>query len=256
LSATPFPDPPSAEYGSTGVREYDGASASAAAIVVAGGSGRRIGGPVRKQYLLVAGRPVLLRAILPFLHHPRISQVIVVLPPEDAENPPAWLADLDVRIAAGGAERGDSVWNGLREVGGDAEIVLVHDGARPFVDRGTIDRVLDSIPAIAAVPVTDTIKEVDGEGTITATPDRARLWQAQTPQGFPRAALMRAYERARAEGVAATDDAALYERYAGPVRVVAGSPRNLKVTRPEDLAVAEALALAADGAAGEVYGSA
>ena len=83
------------------------------------------------------------------------------------------------------------------------------------------------------------------------TPDRARLWQAQTPQGFPRAALVDAYTRARGEGVAATDDAALFERYAGPVRVVMGSYRNLKVTRPEDLAVAEALALAAAGAGGE-----
>ncbi len=101
------------------------------------------------------------------------------------------------------------------------------------------------------MPVTDTIKEVGDDGAITGTPDRARLWQAQTPQGFPRGALVRAYERARADGMAATDDAALYERYAGPVRVVMGSYRNLKVTRPEDLAVAEALALAAGAGAGE-----
>lgn len=222
---------------------------------MAGGSGRRVGGPVRKQYLEIAGRPVLLRAVLPFLHHPRISRVIVVLPPDDAADPPAWLASLDVRIVAGGAERGDSVWNGLRETREEDEIVLVHDGARPFADAGVIDRVLAAVPAIAAVPVTDTIKEVDA-GTITGTPERARLWQAQTPQGFPRNGLVRAYERARAEGVAATDDAALYERYAGPVRVVTGSYRNLKVTRPEDLPVAEALALAADGGRGEDSGTA
>ncbi|HEX8906317.1 MAG TPA: 2-C-methyl-D-erythritol 4-phosphate cytidylyltransferase [Longimicrobiaceae bacterium] len=230
--------------------------ARVAAIVVAGGSGRRIGGPVRKQYLEIAGRPVLLRALLPFLQHPRISSVVVVLPPDDAADPPAWLSSLGVRIAAGGAERGDSVWNGLRETREDDEIVLVHDGARPFVDAGIIDRVLDAVPAIAAVPVTDTIKEVDEDGVITGTPDRARLWQAQTPQGFPRAELVRAYERARAEGIAATDDAALYERYAGPVRVVTGSYRNLKVTRPEDLPIAEALALAADGGRGEDSGTA
>jgi 2-C-methyl-D-erythritol 4-phosphate cytidylyltransferase len=211
---------------------------------------------VRKQYLHVAGRPVLLRAVLPFLRHPRISETVVVLPPEDAGKPPAWLAELGVRIAAGGAERGDSVWNGLMAIGGDAEIVLVHDGARPFVDRETIDRVLDAVPAIAAVPVTDTIKQVDDDGVITGTPERARLWQAQTPQGFPRGALVRACERARADGVAATDDAALFERYAGPVRVVMGSYRNLKVTRPEDLPVAEALALAGDGGRGEVSASA
>jgi 2-C-methyl-D-erythritol 4-phosphate cytidylyltransferase len=224
----------------------------AAAVVVAGGSGRRIGGPVRKQYLAIGGQPVLLRAVLPFVHHPRISSVVVVLPPDDAANPPAWLVALDVRIAPGGPERGDSVVNGLREIGGDVDLVLVHDGARPFISRDVIDRVLEAAPAIAAVPVTDTIKQVDDGGTITGTPDRARLWQAQTPQGFPRAALVRAYERAREDGVAATDDAALYERYVGPVRVVMGSYRNLKVTRPEDLPVAEALALAPDGAPGEL----
>jgi len=223
-------------------------------VIVAGGSGRRIGGPVRKQYLSVAGKPVLLHAVLPFLHHPRIHQVVVVVPPDDAFAPPPWLAGLGLRIVAGGAERGDSVWNGLRALGEDVDLVLVHDGARPFITGGVIGRVLDACGetgAIAAVPVTDTIKEVAEDGTISGTPDRARLWQAQTPQGFPRAALLRAYARAREEGVAATDDAALFERYVGPVRVVAGSYRNLKVTRPEDLAIAEALALAGGGVAGE-----
>ena len=223
-------------------------------MIVAGGSGRRVGGPVRKQYLEVAGKPVLLRAILPFLDHPRIHPTVVVLPAEDAMAPPPWLAALAVHIVAGGAERGDSVWNGLQAIGDGVDLVLVHDGARPFVTADVIDRVLDGCVdagAIAAVPVTDTIKEVGDGGTIAGTPDRARLWQAQTPQGFPRAALVAAYERARAEGVAATDDAALYERFAGPVRVVMGSYRNLKVTRPGDLAVAEALALAAGAGAGE-----
>ncbi len=223
-------------------------------VVVAGGSGRRMGGGVRKQYLELDGTPVLLRALTPFLEHPRIGAVVVVLPADDVEAPPAWLRALPVTCVAGGAERGDSVWNGLRATPGDASAVLVHDGARPFVTAGVIDRVLDACAtggAIAAVPVTDTIKEVGPDGTIRGTPDRAVLWQAQTPQGFPRAALVAAYERARAEGVAATDDAALFERYGGPVRVVAGSERNIKVTRPADLVVAEALALAARRGAGE-----
>lgn len=226
----------------------------AAAVIVAGGSGRRVGGPVRKQYLSVAGKPVLLHALLPFLHHPRIHQTVVVVPPDDAFAPPPWLAGLGARIVAGGAERGDSVWNGLQAVGDEVDLVLVHDGARPFVTAGVIGRVLDgcgAMGAVAAVPVTDTIKQVSEDGTITGTPDRSALWQAQTPQGFPRAGLVLAYTRAREEGVAATDDAALYERYVGPVRVVTGSYRNLKVTRPEDLAIAEALALAAAGAGGE-----
>jgi 2-C-methyl-D-erythritol 4-phosphate cytidylyltransferase len=225
----------------------------AAAVIVAGGSGRRVGGPVRKQYLEIDGIPVLHRAVLPFLIDPRIHQVVVVLPPDDVEAPPPWLASLGVRIVAGGAERGDSVQRGLAAVEEGVDFVLVHDGARPFVSPGVIERVLDAAPraTIAAVPVTDTIKQVDEDGTIAGTPDRARLWQAQTPQGFPLADLRRAYERARGDGVAATDDAALYERYVGPVRVVMGSYRNLKVTRPADLAVAESLALAPEAGEGE-----
>jgi 2-C-methyl-D-erythritol 4-phosphate cytidylyltransferase len=224
----------------------------AAAVIVAGGSGRRLGGPVRKQYLEVAGEPVLLHAVRAFVHHPRIHRTVVVLPPGDVATPPRWLASLDVAIVPGGAERGDSVWNGLESLSDDdVDLVLVHDGARPFVPAGVIDRVLDACPAIAAIPVVDTIKEVDGDGTIVGTPDRRRLWQAQTPQGFPLGAIRRAYVRAREEGVAATDDAALYERYEGPVRVVMGSPRNLKVTRASDLAVAEALALAPEGGESE-----
>jgi 2-C-methyl-D-erythritol 4-phosphate cytidylyltransferase len=215
-------------------------------VIVAGGSGRRVGGPVRKQYLEIGGIPVLLRAVLPFLVDPRILQVVVVLPPDDVASPPPWLASLGVRMVAGGAERGDSVRNGLAVVDPELDFVLVHDGARPFVSSTVIERVLDAAPraAIAAIPVTDTIKQVDAGGIIAGTPDRARLWQAQTPQGFPRAALVAAYQRAREDGVAATDDAALYARYAGPVQVVMGSYRNLKVTRPADLAVAESLALA------------
>jgi len=224
----------------------------AAAVVVAGGSGRRVGGAVRKQYLEIAGKPVLLRAILPFLQHPAIHRVVVVLPADDAASPPGWLAP-DVTVVPGGAERGDSVWNGLAALPDDVDFVLVHDGARPFVTREVVDRVLAMAPraSIAAVPVTDTIKQVAHDGRITGTPDRALLWQAQTPQGFPRDRLLRAYAQARNAGLAATDDAAVYERYEGPVWVVTGSYGNLKVTRPEDLAVAQALALAPEAGASE-----
>jgi 2-C-methyl-D-erythritol 4-phosphate cytidylyltransferase len=215
----------------------------AAAVVVAGGSGTRFGGPVRKQYLEIGGVPVLLRAVRPFLDHPRIASVVVVLPPDDVAAPPPWLAGLPLIIVAGGEARGDSVLHGLQAVAEDVDRVLIHDGARPFVSADVIDRVLDAEGgAIAAVPVTDTIQRVNVYGEIVATPDRTWLWQAQTPQGFPRAALLDAYRRARADGLAATDDAAIFARYAGKVRVVMGAYRNLKVTRPEDLPVAEALA--------------
>lgn len=217
----------------------------AAAVVVAGGSGRRMGGAVRKQYMEVGGEPILLRAVRAFTAHPGIGAVVVVLPPEDAASPPAWLLGLGVTVVASGEERGDSVWNGLVATPEDAAIVLVHDGARPFVSADVIGRVLEAARSgatLAALPVTDTLKEVAADGTVLATPDRARFWQAQTPQGFPRAVILEAHRRARAEGVRATDDAALCERYGIPVRVVEGAADNLKVTRPADLAVAEALA--------------
>jgi 2-C-methyl-D-erythritol 4-phosphate cytidylyltransferase len=221
------------------------ADCAAAAVVVAGGSGRRMGGAVRKQYLELLGEPILLRAVRPFLAHPEIGTVVVVLPPEDAALPPPWLAALGVRIVAGGEERGDSVWNGLLATPENAPVVLVHDGARPLVSAEVIGRVLEAAragPVVAALPVSDTLKEVGEDGIIRATPDRARLWAAQTPQGFPRRVLLDVYGRAREEGFRATDDAAVCERYGVAVRVVEGAPENLKVTRPADLPLAEALA--------------
>lgn len=218
--------------------------AAAAAVIVAGGAGARMGGGTRKQYLLLEGEPVLLHAVRPFLAHPEISAVVVVVPPADAADPPAWLRELGVTVVAGGAERGDSVWNGLQALAATARRVLVHDGARPLVSPDVITRVLDACHdagAVAAMPVTDTIQQVDDRGGIVATPDRATLWRAQTPQGFPGAALVEAYRRAREEGALFTDDAAVFARYAGPVRVVPGADENLKVTRPADLAIAAVL---------------
>lgn len=217
---------------------------TAGVVIAAAGAGRRMGGGARKQYLRVGGEPVLSRAVRPFLDHPAVAAVVVVLPPEDAADPPGWLASLRVRVVAGGAERGDSVWNGLLALPPSADPILVHDGARPFVSRGVIDRVVETARrsgAVAGLPVTDTIKQVDGAGRVRGTPDRSGLWQAQTPQGFPRALLVRAYEQARADGIPATDDAALFERIA-PVQMVLGAADNIKITRPEDLLLAEALA--------------
>ncbi len=220
-------------------------AARAGAVIVAAGAGRRLGGDVRKQYLEIAGEPVLLWAIRPFLQHPEIGSVVVVLPPEDVLDPPRWIREMEVTLAPGGAERGDSVWNGLQALPADADPVLIHDGARPFVSPEIIERVLAgarSGGAIAAIRVADTIKQVDEEGRIEGTLDRSRLWQAQTPQGFPRDVILGAHRRARRDGVAATDDAALCERYGSPVRVVEGSAENIKITRPADLVLAEALA--------------
>lgn len=217
----------------------------AAVVIAAGGAGRRMGG-VRKQYLELAGEPVLVHSLRPFLAHPAVQWAVVALPAKDAKDPPAWLAELDPRLTlvAGGAERGDSVYRALEAVPEAAEIVMIHDAARPLLTRPVIDRALAAaaagVGAVAAVPVADTLKEVDADGKILATPDRSRFWRAQTPQAFPRRMILDAYRRAVEEGVHGTDDAALVERFGGTVIVVEGAPENLKVTSPADLIVAEA----------------
>jgi len=213
-----------------------------AAIVVAGGSSRRMGGGRPKQFLPLGGIPILRHALGPFLNHPEITSVIVVLPAADAAHPPRWLGDLPVTVRPGGAERGDSVRAGLDAVPLDADRILVHDAARPLVPADVVNRVFHAAGeggVIAALPVSDTIQEVDGDGVITGTPDRSRLFRAQTPQGFPGRSLVEAYRRAAEDGVQATDDAAIYARYVGPVRIVSGDERSLKITGPEDLRIAE-----------------
>jgi len=219
-----------------------------AAVVVAGGSGSRMGasGAVRKQYLDLDGVPVLQRAVTPFRDHPRIGAVVLVLPPDDAVDPPGWIRDLAVTVAAGGRERSDSVRNGLSVLPADTETVLVHDAARPFVTTVLIDRVVGACADAAAVPgipATDTLKEVEA-GLVVRTVDRSRIWLAQTPQGFPFRLLVDAHRRAAQEGWRVTDDASLCERIGIPVRVVDGDPRNIKITQPLDLEIASVLARA------------
>ncbi len=218
----------------------------AAVVIAAGGRGHRMGG-ARKQYMELAGEPVLSRAIRPFLEVEGVEWVVVALPRDDAADPPSWLTALDprVRTVAGGAERSDSVRAALEAVPGEAEVVLVHDAVRPLIEpaviRAAIEAAATGVGAVVAVPVSDTIKVVDGERTIVDTPDRARLWKAQTPQAFPRSLLADAHARAADEGIGATDDAALVERCGGTVVVVPGDPSNLKITTPADLVLAEAL---------------
>jgi 2-C-methyl-D-erythritol 4-phosphate cytidylyltransferase len=222
-------------------------------VVVAAGRGTRVGGELPKQYLPLDGVPILLRSIRPFANHPDVAQVVVVLAPAEAERPPAFLAELmgeTLAITAGGRERSDSVAAGLRALRAGCDVVLVHDAVRPFVDREVIDAVIAHARAgegaVAAVPVSDTIKEAVGADPtlIGRTVPRAGLWRAQTPQGFPRRLLEQAYAQAGAGASGATDDAALVEDCGGTVRLVPDSPRNMKITTRDDLAVAEALAVA------------
>ncbi len=199
----------------------------------------------KKPFLELAGEPVLARALRPFLQHPAVTAVRVALAPADADAPPAWLTALDPRVAvvAGGATRAASVGAALAALPADVEVILVHDAARPLVTRAILDRCIAAAArgtgAVAGWPARDTLKEVDDAGRVVGTPERSRIWHAQTPQAFPAALLRRAYEAW--DGAPATDDAALVERVGGVVVMVEGSPRNLKVTRPDDLPIAELL---------------
>ncbi|HEX6644147.1 MAG TPA: 2-C-methyl-D-erythritol 4-phosphate cytidylyltransferase [Gemmatimonadales bacterium] len=219
-------------------------------LVVAAGVGRRIGGGVLKQYREIAGVPMLLRALRPFVAHPEVKHVVVALPATHAAAPPEWLGALageSLAFVAGGVERHSSVRKALAALDARCRVVLVHDAARPFVERATIDAVIaaarEGSAAVAAVPVSDTLKEAGRDGIVRRTVPREGLWRAQTPQGFPRDLLVRAHEAAGA-GADATDDAILVERLGEPVRVVADSPVNFKVTTTDDLALAEAWAAA------------
>lgn len=223
-------------------------------IVVAAGRGRRVGAGEPKQFRSLAGVPVLLRALRPFVSHPAVRRVVVALPPEFAQAPPTWLVPLlgdRLRVVAGGEERMESVERALAAVDGDCEVIVVHDGARPFPEPGVIDAVIEEARAgrgaIAAVPVTDTIKEAEadratGRTVVRRTVPREALWRAQTPQAFPRALLTRAFAAARRAGHAATDDAALVEDLGETVVLVPDTARNVKITEPGDLDLAEALA--------------
>ena len=217
-------------------------------VIVAGGQGTRAGSSELKQFRWVAGKPMLLHSLQAFHARADVAIVVCVIPRVYVGDPPPWILQCDVDrllVSVGGETRGESVMNGLEDLPREVRYVLIHDAARPLAGAAMIERVVAQARlgtgAIAALPVTDTIKEVDESGRIVRTVDRARLWRAQTPQGFPREMIEHAYREAFLAGVAATDDAALCERLGLPVVVVPGSERAMKITTAEDFARAEAL---------------
>jgi len=217
-------------------------------VIVAAGSGSRAGGTELKQFRWVGGKPMLLHSVQTFQARPDVAMVVCVLPKAFVGDPPPWLFQCDtdrLLISVGGRERTESVANGLEDLPDEVNVVLIHDAARPFVSNTTIDRVIAEARcgrgAVAALPVVDTLKEVDADGRIVRTVDRTMLWRAQTPQGFPRNLIERAHSQARAERVTATDDAALFERLGLPVVVVRGNERAMKITDENDFARADAL---------------
>ena len=224
------------------------------AIIAAGGRGARFGAAEPKQLLAVGGRPILERSVCAFLEHPGIDEVLVALPPSLVADPPAYLrsSGKPLRIVAGGERRQDSVANAFREVAAGSDVIVIHDAARPFASAGLIARTIaaaaESGAALAAVVSRDTVKrasraaEAGHDRIVAETLSRDTIFLAQTPQAFRREVLQAALALGGREGVDATDEAALVERSGHPVRLVDGEATNIKITTPEDLPMAEAIA--------------
>ncbi|HYH85087.1 MAG TPA: 2-C-methyl-D-erythritol 4-phosphate cytidylyltransferase [Pyrinomonadaceae bacterium] len=217
------------------------------AIVVAAGRGSRAGGVQAKQFREISGIPIIIHTLSRFERCSTIEETVVVLP-ESALGEFTSVASTHglrkpARAVAGGETRAESVWRGLQTLDETAVgVVAVHDGVRPFVTPDEIDLVVreaeTSGAAILAAPSVETIKEAEG-GIVLRTLDRKKLWQAQTPQCFRYDLLRRAYEHALADGLDATDDSALVERLGAHVRIIEGGAHNIKITTPQDFALAE-----------------
>ncbi len=213
------------------------------AIIVAAGEGKRFG--FSKQFALLRGKSVLDRCLEKFEAHKKVEAIVLVLRDETQKNNYFKRYRKIVAVVRGGKRRQDSVLSGFHQIDQEkAEIVLVHDGVRSLVSEGLIDRVIEATlkrgAAVPAIPVEDTIKIVEGE-EVSRTLDRAKLFRVQTPQGFFYPILKTALDRAREENFYGTDEASLVERIGKKVSIVKGDPRNIKITSPEDLRIAEAL---------------
>jgi 2-C-methyl-D-erythritol 4-phosphate cytidylyltransferase / 2-C-methyl-D-erythritol 2,4-cyclodiphosphate synthase len=219
------------------------------AIIAAGGRGQRFGGPVPKQLLAIDGQSALERSVALFLAHPQIDELVVALPAELVAEPPPYLraTSKPVRIVAGGARRQDSVLNAFQAIADEAELVVIHDAARPFATPALISRTIaaaaESGAALAAMPARDTVKRSTGHFIpfVSETIPRDAVYLAQTPQVFTRRVLRDALALGEG-GEEATDEAALAERAGHPVRLVEGEQANIKITTPEDLPVVDAIA--------------
>ena len=219
------------------------------AIIVAAGAGRRIGGDVSKTYLPIAGRPLVLRTLDRIFSAKSVEKVVLVVAADELERCGALVrGDSKLRerpclLQTGGQTRQQSAKRGLEKVGAETDIVILHDGARPFVSAGLIDRSVEAAAQKGAVvvglPARDTIKVVGGDRLIQTTPDRSSLWEIQTPQVFQRELIVAAHEQAERDGVEVMDDAMVVERFGRPVYVLEGERTNFKITLPEDIWLAE-----------------
>jgi 2-C-methyl-D-erythritol 4-phosphate cytidylyltransferase len=221
------------------------------AIIVAAGSGSRLGTSLPKAFVPLAGHPILFYSLRTLTQLEFLGEIILAVPSGMEKLARALVNEsglgVPVKITAGGNERQDSVRLALALTSAEARQVVIHDAARPFATVAHFRRCLQqaeiSGAAIAAIPVADTLKRVERNGLIAGTLPRAGLWQAQTPQAFEREVVIAAHAEAYRLKITATDDADLVERLGHPVAIVDGSPTNLKITNPDDLMIAEALAV-------------
>lgn len=218
------------------------------AVILGGGSGRRMEASVNKIFLPLRGIPAIIRSIAPFTG--LCAGAVVVAAEHEVEEMKAILRrygmDRFVKaVVPGGSERQHSVFNGLSALPADAECVLIHDGARALVTEAIIQRAMESVEkhgsGIASVPVVDTIKRAQGDGLVLETPDRSSLRAMQTPQAFKRELILEAHRRAQQDDFLGTDDASLLEHAGMPVYLCEGDRENLKLTTPTDLALAEVI---------------
>ncbi len=218
------------------------------AIVPAAGLSKRFGPGTNKPFQNLSGKPIIVWSLEILEAVVDIAEIIPVLKNEDMEHGAKVFEENSLskikKIAPGGRERQDSVYNGLKLIEDKNCIVLIHDGVRPLIEKGLIEKAIRELKGFdgvaLGVPLKDTIKEAE-DGIIKKTLRRDSLWAIQTPQVFPYKNILTAYEKAMKEGFYSTDDAALIERYGGKIKVTMGSYKNIKITTPEDLAIAEFL---------------
>jgi len=218
------------------------------AIIAAGGSGMRMNAEIPKQFIYIHNKPIIIHTLEKFAGCARVHKILLVVPGNELEEAvllvEKWNITKPTKVVAGGKTRQHSVWNGLNTISDNTDIVIVHDGVRPFISEEIITACIEEThkwgAVITAVPVTDTVKEVI-DHTVRRTLERSKLWSVQTPQGFKKGLLTEAYNKAWESNLTATDDSTLVENIGHTVRVIQGAEKNIKITSPEDLRIAENL---------------
>ena len=209
-----------------------------------------MGAKAKKPYLSLGNKPILAHTLLAFEQCPQISEVVLIVSEDEIGSSQTLVVEpfkvkKVSKIIAGGPRRQDSVWEGIKTLKGDCELIMVHDGVRPFVSQEilkiSVHETTDDGATVVAVPVKDTIKIVSKKAEVVETIDRSRVWAVQTPQTFAHDILKRAYEKAYKDRFYGTDDASLVERLGVTVKIIPGSYDNIKITTPGDLVLGEAI---------------